>query len=739
MDKVYYTVKGKPVLSGGKGIFTYRLLPNIRFIAGGQYHSIGLDKNGTVWGWGYNNRGQLGDNSVTSRLTPVSILGNSKTFCKIASGYGHTIGLDKNGRVWGWGYNGRGQLGDNTITQRNTPVSILGVNKTFCSISGGYINTIGLDKNGNVWGWGYNNKGQLGDNSVTQRKTPVSILGINKTFCSITSGRFHSIVLDKNGRVWGWGYNYYGQLGDNSTIQRNTPVSILGVNKTFCSISAGYYHSIGIDDNGKVWGWGYNINGQLGNNSTTNRATPVSILGINKTFCSISTGYRHTIGLDKNGKVWGWGYNVYGQLGDNSITSRLTPVSILGVNKTFCSISAGYQHSIGIDDNGKVWGWGYNLQGQLGNNGTPNRCTPVSILGVNKTFCKIASGNGHTIGIDDNGRVWCWGNNSNGQLGDNTITLKRTPVSILGVNKTFCSISGGLKHTIGLDKNGRIWGWGYNSFGQLGDNTVISKRTPVSILGVNKTFCSISAGTYHTIGLDKNGRVWGWGYNSNGQLGDNSITSRRTPVSILGINKTFCSISAGYYYFMGIDDNGKVWCWGSNAYGQLGDNSTTQRNTPVSILGVNKTFCSIAGGQYHSVGLDKNGRVWCWGYNSNGQLGDNTITSKRTPVSILGTNKTFCKITSGYGHTIGLDKNGRVWGWGYNAYGQLGDNSTTQRNTPVSILGINKTFCSITSGYNQTIGIDDNGKVWGWGYGFNGQLGNNDFPYRTTPVMITTI
>ena len=271
-------------------------------------------------------------------------------------------------------------------------------------------------------------------------------------------------------------------------------------------------------------------------------------------------------------------------------------------------------------------------------------------------------------------------------------------------------------------------------------NKINNRCTPVSILGANKTFCSITGGQYHSIGLDKNGLIWGWGRNSNGQIGDNTTTQRLTPVSILGNNKTFCNITAGGVYAVSIDKNGLVWGWGNNNLGQLGDNTITQRLTPVSILGANKTFCKIATGYQHSLGLDKNGLVWGWGYNAYGQLGDDTITSQRTPVSILGANKTFCFISGYHTHSLGLDKYGRVWGWGDNANSQLGDSTTTSRRTPVSILGANKTFCSIAGGgYQYSLGIDKNGRVWGWGYNNFGQLGNNSITSRRTPIMITTI
>jgi alpha-tubulin suppressor-like RCC1 family protein len=362
---------------------------------------------------------------------------------------------------------------------------------------------------------------------------------------------------------------------------------------------------------------------------------PIVSIGDN----TIDAGHHSLFISGSSGRVWAWGSNTVGQLGDNSITSRLTPVSVLGAIKTFCKISGAVCHTIAIDKNGRVWGWGWNVAGQIGDNSSTSRLTPVSILGATKTFCKIGSGRVHTFAIDKNGRVWSWGFNSTGQLGDNSITSRLTPVSILGATKTFCQIAGGACHTAAIDKNGRAWAWGFNSTGQLGDNSITSKLTPVSVLGATKTFCQIASGDFHTVALDKNGRVWVWGRNDEGQLGDNSITSRRTPVSVLGATKTFCQIASSGRTTVALDKNGRVWAWGSNFYGEVGDNSITQRNTPVSVAGTIKTFCQIASGtsdlsEGHTLAIEKNGKVWAWGGNSRGQLGDNSITSRRTPVLV---------------------------------------------------------------------------------------------------------
>lgn len=360
-------------------------------------------------------------------------------------------------------------------------------------------------------------------------------------------------------------------------------------------IGAGFRFSAYINNAGKVYQWGGNDAGQLGDNTTTNKSSPVLIAGALKTFCHIAlgknpfAGYAQTNAIDKNGRAWGWGSNAAFNHNGTGAT-RSTPVTILGVTKTFCKIDAGNAFTQAIDKNGKVWGWGSGNSGRLGNNQTVNYASPVSIAGANKTFCHISCGGAFALGIDKNGRAWGWGFNGQGNLGDNSITSRNTPVSVAGVVKTFCRIAVNNESsvpncfTLALDKNGRAWAWGYNVNGQLGDTTTISKRTPVSVRGAVKTFCKISAGAYHSLAIDKNGRLWAWGLNTNGELGDNSVTSRLTPVSVLGLVKTFCEVIAGTNHSLAIDKNGKVWAWGLNVSGELGDKTTTTKRTPVSVV-----------------------------------------------------------------------------------------------------------------------------------------------------------
>jgi len=382
MPFIFNVVTGRKKASGGGG-GGGGSTPVPRNLAAGQYHSLYVENTGVSWTWGLNNAGQLGDNSITNRCTPVSVLGESKTFCQITAGLSHIAAIDNNGRAWAWGPGGAGQLGNNSTASQTTPVSVLGATKTFCKIGSGNFHTVAIDKNGQAWAWGQNNFGQLGDNTTAQRLTPVSVLGATKTFCQIAAGYYHNLAIDKNGRAWAWGYNRRGQLGNSSIIVKYTPVSVCGAPKTFCQIDAGQeHHSVAIDKNGQAWAWGQNFGGALGNNGFASETTPVSVCGAPKTFCQISAGYYYNLAIDKNGQAWAWGWNIYGNLGDNSTISKRTPVSVLGATKTFCQICAGDYHSLAVDNNGLVWSWGYNYFGQLGDNTTTSRITPVRVCNL---------------------------------------------------------------------------------------------------------------------------------------------------------------------------------------------------------------------------------------------------------------------------------------------------------------------------------------------------------------------
>ena len=725
---------------------------NAVLVATGNSFSTAIDGYGRVWGWGFNSVGQLGNNTTaTATISPVTVAGAPKTFCKIDSGSGATLAVDKYGQVWSWGNGAFGQLGLNSTlfggaSSARTPVSIRGNKKTFCEIANSLGNhSIGIDKYGQIWAWGDGSNGRLGTNSTVSRLTPVSILGGKKTFCKVDAGNAWTAAIDKYGQVWCWGNGGDGRLGRNSTASFLTPVSIAGQKKTFCHISAGNATTAGIDKYGIIWSWGFNGSGQLGNAANVSVLTPVSLAGARKTFCKINLGNGQTIAIDQYGLAWGWGFNTFGLLGNDKNFAFNTPVKVC-CDITFCEISAGSQHSLAVDKNKRVWGWGPYNNGQLGENGDMGMSlTPVSIY-KNRTFCQI----GFTalacgLAIDPQGLVWGWGDDTSSRLGDNSTINKMTPVSIGGARKTFCIINSGSTRGLGIDKYGQAWCWGRDTDGNTLGATAVngSAVTPVSISGAKKTFCKVAAGGgVHTILIDSYGQVWGGGRDVVGQVGSGSTAFTRALVSLGGAKKTFCKVAASTGNFGvsgGIDWKGQVWTWGYNVNRALGDGSTlTSKTTPVSIIGAKKTFCDLAVSTNAGAAIDKYGQIWQWGTNTNGYLlgiNNSACTLATTPISIAGAKKTFCSIANiGVSNFLAIDRYGKLWGWGLNNP-QLGDGTTIDRCTPVAIAP-NRTFCKVAHGL---FALDNYNRGWTWGLKNSGVLGNNTNTFKAAPIQVCII
>ena len=349
--------------------------------------------------WGQNNFGQLGDNSTTNRSSPVSVVGGFTDWVQISAGGEHTPAIRANGTAWAWGRNNYGQLGDNSTTNRSSPVSVVGGFTNWIQISAGRDHNSAIRADGTAWAWGRNNYGKLGDNTSTNRSSPVSVVGGFTNWIQISAGVYHSLAIRANGTAWGWGRNNYGQLGDNSTTNRSSPVSVVGGFTNWIQISAGRDHNSAIRADGTAWAWGRNGSGQLGDNSTTNRSSPVAVVGGFTNWIQISAGEEHSLAIRANGTAWGWGAGSYGRLGDNSTTNRSSPVSVVGGFTDWVQISAGQYNNSAIRANGTAWAWGRNNYGQLGDNSTTNRSSPVSVVGELTDWVQIDSGGKHTGAI----------------------------------------------------------------------------------------------------------------------------------------------------------------------------------------------------------------------------------------------------------------------------------------------------------------------------------------------------
>jgi alpha-tubulin suppressor-like RCC1 family protein len=359
----------------------------------------------------------------------------------------------------------------------------------------------------------------------------------------------------------------------------------------------------------------------------------------------------------------------------------------------------------------QAWAWGSNTNGRLGDNSTINRSSPVSVVGGITTWQQLSAGNAHSLGLTQAGIAYAWGNNSNGRLGDNTITSQISPVTVVGGITNWQQLSAGNAHSLGLRTTGTAWAWGLNTSGQLGDNTGTNKSSPVSVVGGFTDWCQISAGSYHSLGTRQNGTSWAWGCNVDGQLGDNSIVSRSSPVQVLGDFTDWCQLSAGNSHSLGTRQNGTAWAWGNNGYGRLGDNTITSRSSPVSVVGGFTDWCQISAGGCHSLGTRQSGTAWAWGNNAQGRLGDNTVANKSSPVSVVGGFTDWCQVSAGGFHSLGVRTGGTAWAWGNNGQGRLGDDTIVSRSSPVSVVGGFTDWCQVSGGVAHSLAIRSTSQV----------------------------
>ncbi|MCG6551270.1 MAG: fibronectin type III domain-containing protein [Candidatus Magnetominusculus sp. LBB02] len=333
-------------------------------VAGGLYHTVALKNDGSVWAWGYNYAGALGNGTTTDSRVPVQVSGLSGVV-SIAAGAYHTIALKSDGTVWTWGYNGAGELCNGSYTSSSTPVQISGLSGV-TAIAGGFYNTIALKSDGTVWSCGYGSDGELGNgsNSYTVNK-PVQVSNLTAV-AAIAGGSYHTLALKGDGSVWSWGYNGSGELGNGTTKNSNIPVLVNGLSGV-TTVAGGAYHSAAIKGSGNIWAWGNNGNGELGIGSYTNATTPVQVSNLTGV-TAIAAGYYHTLAVKSDGTIWAMGYGGYGEIGNGTYGTYSTPTKVSMTGGV--SVAAGCVHSIALKSDWTVWDWGYNGYGALGNGST---------------------------------------------------------------------------------------------------------------------------------------------------------------------------------------------------------------------------------------------------------------------------------------------------------------------------------------------------------------------------------
>ena len=366
--------------------------------------------------------------SVGDWQTPVQ---TAPTTIAKGSGSDYSMAFKTDGSLWGWGNNECGQLGDGTDTQRNSPIGMGTETNWRIAVSGGF-HTVLVRNDGSLWALGYNYYGQLGVGTYEPYGyyTPVKV-GTENDWATVGAGYYFTLAIKSDGSLWSWGRGNLGQLGSGATANRNAPAQV-GADYDWAAVSGGYNSAVALKSDGSVWTWGYNDYGQLGVGDTTTRTAPVRV-GAENDWAAVSAGESHMLALKSDGSLWSWGRNDFGQLGSGFYGQWSTPRLVVGAENDWAAVSAGMYHSLAIKKDGSLWAWGDNDYGKLGlGGGGSTRAVPVRV-GVDANWVAVSGALSHTVALKSDGNLWTWGQNRYGQLGigaSGDSTNKNTPVMV---------------------------------------------------------------------------------------------------------------------------------------------------------------------------------------------------------------------------------------------------------------------------------------------------------------------
>lgn len=817
-------------------------IPNFKKIDAGYETSAGIDENGKVWTWG---RGMSqGSNLGTgyyesygySSLKPVMIGGynnkiSKETIVDVSVGYMHTLAIDDKGKLWFWGYNNYGVSGISnekmSYYDYGDPICITNLNyegntvygKEIVRVEAGYNMSAIIDSEGKLYTCGYSEGGALADGTYSNNKGYKCINDIypelqNKKIIDVsisnTYAAFHLIVLDEDGNVWTCGKNEEGQLGYGYASENNPNlvcISKMADNllngKKIISVSAGSDHSVALDEDGKLYVWGGNLSGQLGNGTTDTDCKIICLTDYKnsklygKRIKEIKAGTYITLVVDSEGKIYTCGDNNFFQLGQGETNTSYDSLEMKCINNFTdfipenISISSQYC-AMAVDVKGNVWAWGKNTYCQNGLNtqsSVPIKWVgesyvydseiesfdelPIQTLNVQNILTvndpieeaciypenikdKRVIGKS-TIALDKDGKLWTWGdNNSYGILGDGTTSSRNVPRCI---NDSFGDVD--ISEIMYVDSylvivkdiQGNLWSWGDNSLGKTGMPYIGSKGkylTPQCISkGTDldgKNIVNVTVFNQVVVALDDSGKVYTWGngpklgieYTGNANLVYSTpvCISTNTDMENVKIEKIF----EAEYIMYAIDETGNAYIWGSYSYYY---NWIPGRKTTPIKFGKGTKFENILVSDIQAYNdswylTTKDGDLYVWGRNFSGQCGTGTTTMIETPTCLSNKNRFTVKEVLSTGTTnMILDTNGNIWTWGnYNNYGQLGTGTTNTVLTPTNISKNKFTVKEIILTGSTNIVLDTNGYLWTWGLNTSGECGTGTKTNVLAPTRI---
>lgn len=711
----------------------------IRLIAGGDGHTCALSVQGNLSCWGRNDSGQLGINSTATQAQPVMVQGIMGPVSFVAAGLKHTCAVAQ-GSVSCWGANDSGQLGDGTTERRLIPTVVGGLPMDIVSVTAGDGHTCAVSAMGSAFCWGANTVGQLGNPMAAKSLTAVTVTGLTGAR-KLAAGGAHTCAIDQMNELFCWGLNEFGQFGSSDDFV-TVPQTI---SQDIADVATGRNHTCVIGVNGSVRCTGDNNQGQVD-------GIPPDLGGIGQSFgltdviglpdepaTKIIAGQSHSCVVQKR-KVRCWGDNQKGQLGSDDLlvakgqsTVALMDWDISGS----LQITAGYRHNCGVGGDGLSC-WGEGVFGQLGEGAFTevtnpglrdltlgvNRNRPFNVLGLASGIQAVSAGGVHTCAILGGGTPLCWGQNSNGQLGDGSMIDRAVPapVSMLGNGVRDIAAATYLRsfdetvdpgHTCAIDKSGQAFCWGDNRESQVGDGTVIDRDVPTPVVGLSSPATAIATGFDTSCAALTDGTMACWGL-----LGT-------TATAIPGLSGVI-DVGVGDFHQCALLDTGEVFCQGNGCC--LGDGTGNHTSDPVPVLGIDDAT-ALSVGELVSCAITGEARTLeCWGFVELGPMFDGS-----SPVIVPGLEEGVHDVELGKGFLCAI-KQGDVYCWGGNGSGQLGDGTMDRSTVPTKVPGLPSDMIHVTAGDRHTCAVSLSEGLMCWGENSDGQLGNGDTMSIASPA-----
>jgi alpha-tubulin suppressor-like RCC1 family protein len=697
-----------------------------RRLAAGEKHSCAISSDGNLWCWGRNGHGQLGTGSVVESPVPTPVVGLQQCV-SVATGEKHTCCVKENGEVACWGNNDWWQCGHTDGTILLEPVIVEGLSHVV-GVSAGTSFTCALTAEGDVSCWGSNLWGEFGSPEAPLLSAePYGVPVGNVTELASTANATCAAVSGEPVHCWGSlcaGGGFIAWPCAPGAIESGADLKSLaaGGNRAFCAI----------DKKGQVWQWRQTCTLYCPDSGSA-FSVPEAVEGLPPAV-SVACADKYGCAVDESGLVWCWGLDEDGHVPELgmpgtellAVMPGLPPAVRTSIgHRQVCTLNADYQ----------VWCWGGNQHGQAGGGFTGLSPLPVLFAGTGINIDVVASR--LTCGLSANGGAQCagelgfWGVDPPSPLPGYSPTPQLLTLPAGTIEVGIASPFQGEGHACALNEEGSIWCWGDNESGQLGDGSFSDSTEPVLVAG-GFVASKVSAGVLHTCALDSQGIVWCWGDNAHGELGFSggaSSVPQPVPVAV-----PFQDLSASYGFTCAVDSGENVWCWGENTGGEMGTEPHQLPSSPAMVPGV-PSVEQVACGVGHTCARDSQGQVWCWGSNSDGACGTpGTFGAVETARLIEGLPQVDLVATRGW-TSYALTPDGRVYAWGWNFHGQLGDGSTVDSAIPREVVGI-PPATAIAAGIVHACSLDSSGQVWCWGSNWQGQLGIGQYPFITDPIRV---